>query len=227
MKGDILIHCGNFYRRDCDDPHLTELNAWFREQDFKYKLYIPGSSDLAIERIGNGFEYDAEQLSEADLLIDSGVTIEGIRFYGTPWVPSRIGHAFKIDQEYAEVFWDNIPVETDILITHVPPYRILDDSPNCRHKGCPYLRHRVFEAAPKFHVFGHISSGYGTKEENGIEFLNGSIFDPDDGTFRKPLEIELDNNSLKGARAMEATSQSLTFTQKAKIRNRITIALAQ
>ena len=56
--------------------------------------------------------------------------------------------------------WENIPEDTDILITHTPPRGCLDLSYNRNHQlefcGCSNLLKNVFRVKPKLHCYGHI-----------------------------------------------------------------------
>ena len=53
-------------------------------------------------------------------------------------------------------FWDKIPENVDILITHGPPQGYGDRILLGKHVGCPELMKRVAEVKPRYHFFGHI-----------------------------------------------------------------------
>jgi len=58
--------------------------------------------------------------------------------------------------------WRKIPDSTDILVTHGPPYGVLDTAPGSTlHEGCPELFEAVRLIEPRLHVFGHIHGAYG------------------------------------------------------------------
>jgi Icc-related predicted phosphoesterase len=113
-------------------------------------------------------------------LEDDEVTIDGVRFYGSPWTPVFFDWAFmkKRGADIAEV-WKKIPQGLDVLITHGPPQGILDDAASYRggggepsHAGCADLRARVRFVKPKLHFFGHIHMQQGVFEEDGIRYVN-------------------------------------------------------
>ena len=56
--------------------------------------------------------------------------------------------------------WGEIP-QVDILLTHCPPFRILDKTDANINVGSEALRKKVFEIKPKFHLFGHIHESKG------------------------------------------------------------------
>lgn len=68
--------------------------------------------------------------------------------------------------------WDLIPENTDILITHGPPFTINDATPALEMVGCTDLLNAVKRVKPKYHIFGHIHHSFGIHEEGGIKFIN-------------------------------------------------------
>jgi len=85
------------------------------------------------------------------------------------------------DPQDASDIWSKIPDDTDVLITHGPPYGVLDQCPDTygapSHAGCPELCKAV-EKIPsiKLHVFGHIHEGYGQVDhQNGRVSVNASV----------------------------------------------------
>ena len=78
-------------------------------------------------------------------LQDSWVEVEGLRVYGTPWTGERFSPADAFTVPYSELddaVWSNIPSDTQILVTHCPPYGIMDDDGGL---GCERLREAVFK----------------------------------------------------------------------------------
>jgi Icc-related predicted phosphoesterase len=74
--------------------------------------------------------------------------------------------------------WDAIPSDTDILITHGPPFGHLDiPGGQSISVGCEMLRYRVDEIRPKIHVFGHIHGSWGHYFDGHTHFFNASVLD--------------------------------------------------
>lgn len=71
------------------------------------------------------------------------------------------GQAFYQSDEELRDRWALIPDETDVLITHTPPYRVLDESSRGMTLGCPHLASSVDTIAPKLHCFGHVHNSAG------------------------------------------------------------------
>jgi Icc-related predicted phosphoesterase len=75
----------------------------------------------------------------------------------------------------ARKYWDQIPDNLDVLITHGPPFGILDQvTPGGTHLGCEELLKAVQEKKPKVHVFGHIHGGAGAFENGVTRFVNAA-----------------------------------------------------
>lgn len=171
-EGDVLVIAGDS-THDGNENEIKDLNRWLGTLSFKHKLLIAGNHDF-------GFEKKPEEarswITNATYLQDEEVTIDGLRFYGSPWQPWFYDWAFNLKRgsEIAKK-WDQIPSGIDVLITHGPPWGILDQIPNGDHVGCEDLRDRVFFLKPQLHVFGHIHGGYGERAQDGTIFVNASI----------------------------------------------------
>lgn len=87
---------------------------------------------------------------------------ESLRFYGSSWQPWFYDWAFNL-QRGTEIRakWEQIPIDTDVLITHGPPYGFGDRITRGEHVGCLDLLDAVVKIQPRLHIFGHIHEGYG------------------------------------------------------------------
>ncbi|KAL9598530.1 MAG: hypothetical protein Q9219_004432 [cf. Caloplaca sp. 3 TL-2023] len=83
-----------------------------------------------------------------------------ISIYGSPLTPQYALSAFQYPKG-ANVWTSNIPKDTDILVTHGPPWSHLD---GIKKAGCPFLAKEVARIYPRMVVFGHIHVGYGVEE---------------------------------------------------------------
>jgi Icc-related predicted phosphoesterase len=85
----------------------------------------------------------------------------------------------------AQRHWSLIPYNLDVLITHGPPFGILDQTaPGEAHLGCEELLNAVEEKKPRVHLFGHIHGGAGTFENRATRFMNAAYLNER----YKPLE---------------------------------------
>ena len=172
--GDVFVHCGDFTKNARDT--LADFRHWLHELPHAQKVVVAGNHDVAFEKSP---EVAIPRLGEAvTYLEDSGVEIDGVSFWGSPWQPAYNDWAFNLQRGAALARkWNLIPDETDVLITHGPPMTVLDEVPALGHLGCADLWKRVRELSPRVHAFGHIHEGSGTDIRDGIHFVNASICD--------------------------------------------------
>ena len=102
-----------------------------------------------------------EELTNCIYLQDSKTEVFGLKIYGTPWQPKFCGWAFNLDRGHALMEkWDQIPDDTDILITHTPPVGYGDLCSTGIRAGCVELLMSVQQRIkPKYHIYGHIHEG--------------------------------------------------------------------
>lgn len=77
------------------------------------------------------------------LLVDDEVTIHGLRIWGTPWCPNLRHWAFQLSDDANMTRVEMIPDGLDILMSHSPPYGVLDfvaPQFGSTHVGDTYLR---------------------------------------------------------------------------------------
>ena len=54
-------------------------------------------------------------------LQDSSVTIGGLKIWGSPWTLFFFDWAFNLYEDQLREKWEEIPEDTDIIVTHGPP----------------------------------------------------------------------------------------------------------
>jgi Icc-related predicted phosphoesterase len=102
------------------------------------------------------------------------------------------GAAFGVPSpEERSRIYARIPERVDILITHSPPYGILDTSDRGRlHGGCQELRKAVERAKPKVHIFGHVHGCRGIVEAGSTTYINATVLD-ETGGILQPVVFRL------------------------------------
>jgi len=161
-EADIIIHSGDMSVNGSENE-IAEFIEWFGKLPYKYKLFIAGNHDDCL------FGANVEGMpDDCFYLCNSSVTIEGVKFYGMPMFMEDV-----ISGNY-----DNnirqIPNDTDVLITHQPPYCILDSSSNTNYGDCILLQ-AVLKIQPKYHLFGHIHNAYGIEKIDNTTFVNAAV----------------------------------------------------
>ncbi|BBM86877.1 metallophosphatase domain-containing protein [Candidatus Uabimicrobium amorphum] len=182
--GDIFIHAGDLLRKGSLDE-LEKVSPWINSLPYKYKIIVAGNHDRC-------FQEDSLQacglLKNVIYLEDSGVTIEGINFWGSPWQPQFHDWAFNLPRNALDEKWSKIPSNTHVLITHGPPKGIGDGLNSSQRAGCEYLRKRVANIRPVLHLFGHIHHDGGVWFHQSTCFANVTTWEAE----RMPTVFDID-----------------------------------
>ncbi|OKL61663.1 hypothetical protein UA08_02194 [Talaromyces atroroseus] len=97
--------------------------------------------------------------------LEPGQSARSLKVYGAPQIPTPMAmgpeHAFTYPPQQ-DAWTGTIPMETDILVTHTPPYTHRDLGPSFSI-GCPYLLSEVWRVRPILHVFGHVHFAHGSE----------------------------------------------------------------
>jgi Icc-related predicted phosphoesterase len=181
--GDMIIHAGDISMAG-SGAEVMDFIDWFGSLDYKYKIFIAGNHDDCLD--GKARERIQKFLPpNMHYLCNSGVETESIRFWGIPFF---ISCELRIEHYYLAL--KSIPCDTDVLITHRPPFGILDKSADIQY-GCPDLLQTVRTICPRYHLFGHIHDAYGIKHHNGSTFINGAILNENYQLVNAPVVVEL------------------------------------
>ena len=140
--GDVLIHAGDFSVFSKSLRQIEDYNDWLGELPHRWKLVIPGNHEFFLEADRGS----RSMLSNATVLIDESVSIGGLKVYGSPMTPLYGGAFGKSSAADRVQHWARVPAGTHVLITHGPPFGILDLSTGqSKRMGDPELLARVSE----------------------------------------------------------------------------------
>jgi len=169
---DILIHSGDCDIRSLED--LEKLNDWFGKQPAKFKIFVAGNHDFFLEKLN--YHNACDILNNCYYLYNNWIIINGLKIWGSPYTPRFKDWAFMADSMWLSDFiWKKIPADTDIVITHGPPWGIMDlTGIGNHHVGCPGLLKQIKKIQPKLHIFGHIHECYGEYTDYKTDFINAS-----------------------------------------------------
>ena len=177
-EADIIVHSGDISFAGSEEE-VVDFIQWFMLLPNKYKIFIAGNHDDCL------FGANIDGLPEnCFYLCNSSVTIEDFKFYGLPMFMEDV-----IVGKYDEII-KKIPDDTDILITHQPPYGILDFSENT-HYGDRVLLQTVMQIHPRYHLFGHIHNACGIEKGKVTIFSNAAIVDDEYRLLNKPFVFDL------------------------------------
>lgn len=177
--GDLLIHSGDATMSGSLNE-VIKFNKWLGEIKDNYKygiLFIPGNHDWLFEKQP---DVAISMMYNAKVLMHESTEINGYKIFGSPFQPEFCSWAFNIPRGQPLAHkWSVIPLDTQILVTHGPPYQILDRLPfSSERVGCEELSKKINELKDlELHVFGHIHHGSGMHCQDGITYVNASICD--------------------------------------------------
>ena len=158
-KCDLFIAAGDLINFSGGEKEMKSFTSWVDQIDSKNKIIIGGNHDnylvknkSKIKEIfpnAHYLEYNSFQLEEPNISI-----------YGAPCILRRNffirGNAFSLSGSQLRREWEKIPKNIDILVTHVPPYDVLDVTYKNKHIGSKWLRNEICNRIqPKIHIFGH------------------------------------------------------------------------
>jgi Icc-related predicted phosphoesterase len=164
----VLIHAGDLTQNGTTEE-LHAAVSWIASLPHPIKIVVGGNHDKALDA-----KYrDRELLDTPEVNWElSGIsylehaatrtTVQGrnMTIFGSPYAPEYGNWGFqnpptRLLPECARDIWAAIPLHTDILITHGPPFTHLDAT-GMQHTGCPGLLERLWTVRPALQVFRHI-----------------------------------------------------------------------
>lgn len=197
---DILIVAGDFTcHREPIREKYEDFREWLKEQPAKWKVVVAGNHDTLLEQIdgaeffnGNGIWYLQDETLNIYIAPEDRKDGKAfLRIYGSPWTPEFAGWAFMKPDEELKEYWDKIPEDTDILITHGPPLGFLDENSSGYFCGSKSLWDTLQVKKPKYHIFGHIHESFGEYKSKNILFLNVAQTNVLNEIINDPVVIDL------------------------------------
>lgn len=182
-EADVLVHCGDCTEYGTEEETLDFLQ-WLCELPYRHKLFVPGNHDVCLHGA------TVEGLDpNCHLLANSGITIEGVHFYGLPF----------FIEGFEDSLIHSIPSNVDILISHLPPLGMLDESGMkgiSAHYGSELLSRHIRHIQPSYCLFGHVHAGYGYRISENITYVNAAIIN-DGGSMNEPILLQINIPSQK------------------------------
>lgn len=192
---DILAHTGDWTFKGTYSE-VSAFAKWLEKQPACHIVVVPGNHEKSFEQsLPTSRSWITDHCPRANILIHEPLEIEGIKFFGTPWTPAfGYGWAWNAGRtpvEAAHLFkpfigdlWNDIPLDTQVLLSHGPGLGTLDWVADYRtgkiiNVGCHELTKKIADLnALKIHGFGHLhfKGGY-VLEQDGVKYVNAANCD--------------------------------------------------
>ncbi len=198
---DILIFTGDY--SDVGSYRDTEkFLSWFNKRPNKHKVMIAGNHDFFFDTEPNKrgiitrTTWDIGEIlhrfCSIHYLENSSVTIDDIKIWGSPISKWFYDWAFnRHEGSEIKAYWDQIPDDTDILLTHGPAYGIHDAVRVGEPLGDKDLFQAIERVKPLVFACGHIHEGYGQKKVGETLHINSSSLDGQYRPVNPPIIVDL------------------------------------
>ena len=211
--GDLLICAGDLTFRGTIEEIAKEakwLKAIRISGGFKDAVVIGSNHDWLAERDPAMMRLLMEEAGWTYLDHQPAV-VQGLRFFGSGYTPAFFNWALNVPRgPKLAALWAQIPDDTQVLVTHGPPYGRLDwakrsdgdpdsqvfSGPRDRHLtthvGCNDLRNRITGLKDlRLHVFGHIHKSGVEVGADGITYVNASVCNGQYDAVYSPIVVDL------------------------------------
>lgn len=147
-----------------DEGFYTEYGQYFHNQNIQ-------SSKECLELLTESphITYLAHSSTTVRLKSPDGPKTE-FKVFGSPYSPRHGMWAFYYDCPSSPTtltelpkLWEDIPLDTDVVVTHTPSRTHGDETNERRAGGCEALRQALWRVRPKLAVCGHIHDGRGAE----------------------------------------------------------------
>jgi len=202
IKADIVIHAGDFTYQG-KSQEIKNFLDWYKEYPAEHRLLICGNHEETCDISHREYNLHCKDLilncQDITYLENNEITIEGIKFYGTAWTPffCRWGFGGKDigggeGARNLEDVYNEIPNDTEVLIAHGPPYKILDKNLENIYCGSKAMR-KLLDSGKlsklKLYLTGHIHENKGQLEVDGVKYINASSVDRDYNLYPDPITV--------------------------------------
>lgn len=191
---DVFIHAGDMTGRGSLPETADFANRLRKEMESSggptHAIIVPGNHDECFETLPKA----ARGLFGANVhvLEDEPLILEGVSFYGSPWTPPFMRWHFMAEESRLARLYQNMPASVDVLVTHGPPYGILDPGWKLIHAGSTSLAATVAERNVRHHVFGHLHGAGGQMIQQGHTiFYNVAACDEEYRLINQPRVFEV------------------------------------
>lgn len=214
----MVLHAGDFSLQP-KTAYAQQL-AYFENQfcpwarrvasEVPFFYYINGNHEVFAEKLNINTDYNDVTKNHCIDMTEVSIYPYGkkVTLFGNPYTPYFGGWGFNAEDSPEDLGkkLSFIPDDTDILLSHGPPYGILDlvperisldwntgqpiEIPSVR-AGSKELLKRVKQIRPKLCIFGHLHANAGVIEQDGTTFIACAQVNESYENTRQPIVIEI------------------------------------
>lgn len=182
---DVIVFSGdesNYRNEAFNEAEFYSFIDWYGKIDHPHKLMIPGNHSTYIYNNEKQAKEECEKRG-IRLLIHESYTIDNVEFYGEPYTKQFGSWVYTASERTLHDIYDEIPTNTNVLISHGPPRGILDLAQDVRNGEvisvgsdslAAVITYKLFRL--KAVLFGHIHSHVSKYINNGIVYENGDKY---------------------------------------------------
>ena len=135
----------------------------------QHAIIVPGNYDECFESLPEATRSLFD--SKVHVLLGKAIVLDGICFYGSPWTPPFMAWHFMASEDKLAALYENMPKTVDVLITHGPPYGVLDPGSKTLHAGSSALAEAVsttYGEASSIRTLARSRRTYGAAQRNRL-----------------------------------------------------------
>ena len=166
VAGDIAPSIKLEYQSDWFNTNFAD---WTHSLPCEDLVFIAGNHDRAFEKTLEMIDFDC---IKGTYLYNSSTEVKGIKIWGSPWTLWFNDWAFNFSKgaaglDEAEMLWNTIPDDTNIIVTHGPLFGhgdIVQRQEGSVNAGDEILREKFISLPDcSLHICGHIHEGHGER----------------------------------------------------------------
>ena len=156
---DILLHCGDWSNWKTSKKDTVDFNKWLGElKGYERKILICGNHEICCGKLTTA-KIKEKYITNAEYYCNEAIQHKSLKLWLSPLTRARNvsyrANSFSKSQERLQEEFSKCPNDTDVLITHSPPYGILDRHKKGHRMGSIELWKTVQRVLPSIHIFGH------------------------------------------------------------------------
>lgn len=194
-KDAIVIHGGDAMIGGKHPQEILEFAHWWNSIPNR-KYMVPGNHDRHFEKETSKYWQTYRRMIKG-LKVDQAVTIGNAKLWFSPWCRKFRDWAWNKTEDQLTEIYKKIPKDTNILVTHTPPYGILDKNSQGMPCGSQALTLAINNLPElKLVICGHIHECRGYVERGGVLYVNASNCGiPYDNFTKEPYSIIYDETN--------------------------------